>query len=124
MKKAEKECGKLHYIGEYDPKEIMNKENDWDYMTKASVVEGSIEKVTCKQMVKAIKPGKAAGPSEVCAEIIFFSGEVGITVTMELCLRVLDGKRMLNEWQMSLLVPILKAKEDLRNCNVYRSVKL
>ena len=48
--------------------EIMNKENDWDRVTAASVVEGSIKNVTCEEMAIAIKvmtPGKAAGPSAV-----------------------------------------------------------
>ena len=48
--------------------EIMNKENDWDRVTAASVVEGPIKNVTCEEMAIAIKvmtPGKAAGPSAV-----------------------------------------------------------
>ena len=52
-------------------KEVMNKENDWEHMTAASMVEGAIKNVTCKEIaiaIKVMKPGKAAGPSEVCAE--------------------------------------------------------
>ena len=63
--------------------EIMNKENDWDHVTAASMVEGPIKNVTHKEMVialKVMKPGKAAGPSEVCAEMISVSGEVGVSV--------------------------------------------
>ena len=47
--------------------------------------------------IKVMKPGKAAGPSEVCAEMISASGEVGIGVMMELCQRELDGKGMPDE---------------------------
>ena len=68
-----------------------------------------------------MKPGKAAGPSEICAKIIFASGEVGISVIMEWCQCMLDGKGVLYEWQASVLVLIFKAKEDVRNCNTYRS---
>ena len=53
-------------------KEIMNKESDWDHETAASMVEGPIEKVTREEKaiaIKVIKPGKAAGPSEVYADI-------------------------------------------------------
>ena len=39
-----------------------------------------------------IKIGKAAGPSEVCAEMISASKEVGVSVMVELCQCVLDGK--------------------------------
>ena len=45
-----------------------------------------------------MKPGKAAGPFEVCAEMISASGVVGVSVMVELCQRVLDGKRMPDEW--------------------------
>ena len=106
--------------------EIMNKENDLD-VTAASMVEGPIKNVTCKEMAiatKVMKLGKAAGPCEVYAEMIFASGEVGINVMMELCQHLLDGKRMPDEWQTSVLVPIFKGKGDVRNCNTYRGVKL
>ena len=46
--------------------EIMNKENEWDHLTEASMKEGPSEKVTNVEMatvVNAMKPGKAAGPS-------------------------------------------------------------
>ena len=107
--------------------EIMNKENEWDHVTKAGMVEGPIKNVTREEMViaiKVIKPRKAAGPSEVCAEMISASGEVGISVMVELCQCMLDGKEMADEWQTSVLVPIFKGKGDVRNCNTYRKVKL
>ena len=37
--------------------------------------------------IKVMKPGKAAGPSEVCAEMISASREVGVSVMVELCQR-------------------------------------
>ena len=61
-------------------KEFMNKENDWDHVT---VGEGPIKKVTREEMAIAInvmKPGKAAEPSEVCAEMISSCGKVWINV--------------------------------------------
>ena len=56
-------------------------------MTAAGKVERSVKNVTREEMTIAIevmKPGKAAGPSEVCAEMIFVSGEVGVRVIVEL----------------------------------------
>ena len=41
--------------------------------------------------------------------MISASGEVGVSVMVELCQRV-DGKEMLDEWQASVLVPIFKGK--------------
>ena len=65
-------------------------------MTAASMEEGPIKDVTRKEMamaIKVMKPGKAARPSEVCAEMISACGEVGVSVMVELCQRVLDGKK-------------------------------
>ena len=36
--------------------------------------------------------GEAPGPSEVDAELILASGDVGIRVLMDLCQRILDGE--------------------------------
>ena len=61
--------------------EIMNKEYDWDHVTPASMVVRSIKNVTREKMaivIQVMKPGKASGPSEICAEMISASGEVGV----------------------------------------------
>ena len=50
--------------------------------------------------IKVMKPGKAAGFSEVCAQMISASGKVRVSVMVELCQHVLDGKGMPNEWQV------------------------
>ena len=107
--------------------EIMNKEDGWDHVTAASMVEGPIKNVTREEMaipIKEIKPRKAAGPSEVCAEMISASVEVGVSVMLELCQRVLDGKGMPDKWKTSVLVPIFKGKGDARSCNTCKGVKL
>ena len=67
--------------------EIMIKENDWDHVTEASMVKGPIKNVTREEMAMAIKvmePGKAAGPYKACAEMISVSGEVEVSVMVEL----------------------------------------
>ena len=91
--------------------EIMNKENDWDHVTEVGMVEVPIKNVTREKIaiaIKVMKLGKAAGPSEVCAEMISAGGEIGVSVTVELCQRVLDGKGMPDEWQTSVFVPIFQ----------------
>ena len=107
--------------------EIMNEENDWDHVTEPSVTEGPVKNVAREEMamvIKVMKPGKAAGPSEVYAEMISARGEKGVSVMVELCKRVLDRKGMPDEWQTSVLVSIFKGKGDVRNCSTYREVKL
>ena len=65
--------------------------------------------------IKVMEPGKAAGPYEVCAEMISASGKIGVSVMVELCQRVFDGKGMPDQWQTSVLVPIFKGKGDVRS---------
>ena len=56
--------------------------------------------------------------------MISASGEVGVSVMMELCQSILDGKGMPDEQQTSVLIPIFKGKRDTTSCNTYRGVKL
>ena len=83
VKKTEKEYGKNHM------EKMINKENDWDHVTAASMVKGPIKNVIQEKMaiaIKVMKPGKAAGPSEVCAEMISASGVgVGVMVSANTC---------------------------------------
>ena len=71
-----------------------------------------------------MKAGKAAGPSEVSAEMIVASGEIGVGVIVELCQGVLDGRGMPDDWALSVVVPIFKDKGDAMSCMAYRGVKL
>ena len=60
-----------------------------------------MEKVSLKKItsaIKKIKLGKVSGLSKVSMEMINASGKIGIDVMMKLCQRVLDGKRMLKDW--------------------------
>ena len=66
----------------------MNEANKRDQMVETDVVEGLMEKVTRKEIVKVIskmKSGMATGPSEVSVEKIVASGEIGVKVVMSLC---------------------------------------
>ena len=69
-------------------------------------------------------PVKEARPSEVCAETISARDEVETSVMKETCQRVVDGKRMLDDWQTSVLVPIFNGKGHVTKCRTYRGVKL
>ena len=64
------------------------------------------------------------GSFEVSAEMISASAETGVSLMVELCQRMLDGKGMPDEWLTSVLVPIFKKKGDVRNFHTYRGVKL
>ena len=102
---------------------IMNEENNLDRMVETDVAEGPVEKLVCNEIVEAIqsiKSGKATGPSEVSVEMIVARGEIGVTVMMELCQHVLDGREMPDEWKTSVIVSIFKGKGDVMSCGSYR----
>ena len=100
----------------------MNEENEWDQNVQADLVEGPPERVSREEVVKALgkmKAGKAAAPSEVSVEMIAASGEIGVDVMVELCHSVLDGRRMPDEWALSVVVPVFKGKGDATSCLLF-----
>jgi hypothetical protein len=106
---------------------VMNEENEWDGEVETNVVQGPIERVTegeVRRAIKAMKLGKASGVTDVVAEHVVASGEIGVEVMAELCNRVLAGESMPEEWRDSVLVPLYKGKGDARDCGAYRGVKL
>ena len=91
------------------------------------MVKGPVEKVSRKEVRETIrkrKQGKAVGLSEVTTEMIVAGGRIAEEVMLQLCQRVLDGKRIPNEWKISVVEPILKGKGDVMNCGLYRGLKL
>ena len=105
---------------------ILNEENAWDHKMDAAIVEGPVEKVSCKQVraIRKMKQGKAAGLSEVTTEMIVAGGRIAEEVIIQLCKGVLDGKGIPDEWKTSDVGPIFKGKGDVMNCGSYRGVKL
>ena len=97
---------------------IVNEENEWDQI--ADTVEGPIERVMRKEIMEAFKHfmiRKAPVPSDIYAEMILTSGNVGIRVLMELYQRILDGKGLPADWATSVEIPIFKGKGDM-NCGI------
>ena len=126
--------GRIDFSQEYPCKiwkehmeRIVNEENAWDHKVDAAVVEGPVEKVSRKKVREAIrkmKPGKAAGLSEITTEMIVADGRIAKEVMLQLCQRVLDGKGIPDEWKTSVVVPIFKGQRDVMNCGSHRGVKL
>jgi len=128
------EMGKMCY-GERERSEawkrhmekVTNEENEWDGEVETNVVQGPIERVTegeVRRAIKAMKLGKASGVTDVVAEHVVASGEIGVEVMVKLCNRVLAGESMPEEWRDCVLVPLYKEKGDARDCGAYRGVKL
>ena len=75
-------------------------------------------------MLDEMKTQKAAGPSDVSPKLTAASEGEGIQVMAEIYQRVLDGLRLPADWAPNTVVPIFKAKGDIRNCGCHRVVKL
>ena len=68
-----------------------------------------------------MKLGKASGLLEVSMEMIYASGKVGIDVMIKLYNRVIDAKAMPKDWKTIVMVPVYNWKEDVMNCEAYKS---
>ena len=105
----------------------MNEENALDHKVDTGMVEGPVEKVSRKDVREAIrkmKHRKGVRYSEVSTEMIVACGRIVEEVMLQLCLQVLDGKGIPDEWKTSVVVPIFKGEGDVMNCGSYRGVKL
>ena len=52
--------------------------------------------------------------------MIVASGEIQVIAMMDLYQRVLNGRGMLDEWKISVIVLIFKGKNDVRSCGSQR----
>ena len=106
---------------------IMNEENELDQIADADVLDGPIERVMRDEIMEEFKYvmiGKVPVPTEVYTEMILASGDVGITVLIELCHRILDRKGLPDDWSTSVVIPIFKGKGHIMKCGMHRGVRL
>ena len=105
----------------------MNEENECVQIADADTVDRPIKRVLREEIMKAlryVKIVRAPGPTEVYAETIQASGDVGIGVLVELCHIILDGKVIPEDWASTVAIPIFKGKGDIMNCGMYCGVGL
>ena len=106
---------------------MMNEEHELDQIADADAVDGPIERVMREEIMEEFKYltiGKVPGPTEVYTEMILACGDVGITVLIELCHRILDRKGMPDDWSTSVVIPIFEVKGHIMNCGMHRGVRL
>ena len=106
---------------------IMNEENELDQIADADVLDGPIERVMRDEIMEEFKYvtiGKVPVPTEVYTEMILASGDVGITVLIELYHRILDRKGLPDDWSTSVVIPIFKGKGHIMKCGMHRGVRL
>jgi hypothetical protein len=100
-------------------------DSDFRY-ERTEVVEVSIEPPTMVELRHAIsrlKPGKAAGPDGVKAELIKQAPPVVFELLHEIVVECWANERVPTVWKTSELVPIHK-KGSREDCNNYRGINL
>ena len=106
---------------------LLNVENDWDGEVGCEEVEGEccpIMHTEVAKALKAMKDGKAAGPSGMVAEMLKAAGDVGVQWMTDLCNSVISEGHIPEDWTKSILVPLFKGKGDPLACGSYRAIKL
>ena len=61
------------------------------------------------EAIQKMRPEKESGPSEASVKIIITRGKIEVKVIMNMCQRVLNSRRMRNEQNTCVIVPIFKA---------------
>ena len=61
----------------------------------------AVEKVICKEAIRAMKQEKAAGLSKITMEMITAEDRIAEAVMLQLCILVLD-ERIPDEWKQGL----------------------
>jgi hypothetical protein len=108
---------------------LSNEEFSWDKesLGTENVVNGPGEEITCQEVRTAVakmKRDKAAGPSEVVAEMLKGSGESGIRWMTDLFNAIVREGKIPTDWCKSWIVSIYKGKGDAMECGSYRGIKL
>ena len=73
--------------------------------------------VEIMEAFKHLKIGKTPGPTDVYAEMILPSEDVGISALMELYHSMQDGNGMPEDRADSIAIPTLKGKGNIINCH-------
>ena len=74
--------------------------------------------------LRKMKKGKAQGPDDISVEAWIALGSKGVEFLVYFFSRLLPGKKMPDEWRRSMLVPLYKAKGDIKECGNYQGIKL
>ncbi|MCJ8742455.1 hypothetical protein PDJAM_G00082310 [Pangasius djambal] len=106
----------------------MNEENEREKRVKGvTSVEQKVDKIRKDEVRKALKrmkSGKAVGPDDIPMEVWKCLGEAAVEFLTSLFNRVLESKKMPEEWRGSVLVPIFKNKGNVQSCSNYMGIKL
>jgi hypothetical protein len=119
---AKKAAWKQHY------ERLLNEEFPWNSNNLAAYsVAGPPILITVDMVLKAIakmKPGKAAGPSGVVAEMLKAAGHAGARLVADLANSMIRNGDMPSDWERSFIINLYKGKGDALERGNYRGLKL
>ena len=105
---------------------LLNEENEWN-IDYGNVVEGPVEEIKAEEVKKALKKmknGKAAGPTQVTADLLKAGGDFCGEELAGICRRVAEVEKPPDDWKDSWTSPIYKGKGDARLCEKHRGIRL
>ena len=108
---------------------LLNVEFEWDRenLEPAEPVAGPwprIEKEAVSRAINRMKWGKAAGVSELTAEMLKASGDIGVDLVTNLVNAIMYECRVPDDWLRSVIVNVYKGKGDALERGNYRGIKL
>ena len=120
---AKKVAWKQHY------ERLSNVEFPWDpdHLTHTDPVLGAAPLITSEMVSKAVakmKPGKAAGPSGIIAEMLKAGNEQCFQLLADLANCIISENKIPEDWEESFLISLYKGKGDALERGNYRGLKL
>ena len=87
--------------------------------SEPTILESEVRKV-----VKTSPKGKAAGVDGITTEAIHVCGETGIQWLTTIFQKAWEERRVPEDWQKAIVVPIWKKKGSKKDCSSYRGISL
>ena len=86
--------------------------------------EPGILRSEVQQAIKSSPKNKSPGIDGITAEATQASGEIGITWLTSIFQKTWMERKVPDDWQRAVIVPIWKKKGSKRDCGVYRGISL
>ena len=107
---------------------LLNEEFPWNSDDLSNFpISGPPIYITVKMVTNAIakmKPGKAAGPSGIVAEMLKSAGATGATLVTNLANAIIKYGKIPTDWESSYIINLYKGKGDALDRGNYRGLKL
>ena len=106
--------------------ELLNEQNEYQ-VEEDGKVEGPLKEITeveVETAIKAMRKGRAAGPTGMTSDLLQAAGKTGASVMTGIVNDLMKGDKVPGDWSSSTTIPIYKGKGDAMDCGKYRGVRL